>query len=67
MTFSLLEEGGDIKWEDENEDPKIEKLFELMPGGHKFKGTDFIGGDASLPPLKGSSKVRGVGLSEVCQ
>lgn len=36
-----------------------------MRGGRKFKGSDFRGGDASLPPLSVSTKVSGLSDPEV--
>ncbi|KAH0929149.1 hypothetical protein HID58_014876, partial [Brassica napus] len=54
VTFSLPDEGDDFKWEDEIEDPTVQKL------ATSFKSRIF-GGDSSLPPLIGTSKVTGIG------
>ncbi|CAF2074907.1 unnamed protein product [Brassica oleracea var. botrytis] len=37
-----------------------------MRGGHKFQTSDFVGGDSSLPPLIGTSKVTGPGVTKEC-
>ncbi|KAL0662797.1 hypothetical protein Bca4012_099634 [Brassica carinata] len=38
-----------------------------MREGHKFKATDFRGGDSSLPPMKPAEKAEGVGVKKKCQ
>lgn len=66
MIRLLPDEGGDFKWEDKIEDPTVQKLVGLMRGGHKFQTSDFVGGDSSLPPLIGTSKVTGPGVTKEC-
>ncbi|KAL0802386.1 hypothetical protein Bca101_057562 [Brassica carinata] len=60
LTFEdVIEVEAVPEWEEDREDPTVQKLVELMRGGRKYKGSDFIGGDASLPPLIVSTKVTG--------
>lgn len=66
MIRLLPDEGVDFKWEDEIEDPTVKKLVGLMRGGHKFQTSDFVGGDSSLPPLIGTSKVTGPRVTKEC-
>ncbi|KAH0942857.1 hypothetical protein HID58_002494 [Brassica napus] len=41
--------------------------YSIPDEGHKFKATDFRGGDSSLPPLKAAEKAEGVGVKKKCQ
>ncbi|CAF2043277.1 unnamed protein product [Brassica napus] len=67
VTYSIPDEGGDPKWKKEVIDPRIDNLVRRMREGHKFKATDFRGGDSSLPPLKPAEKAEGVGVKKKCQ
>ncbi|KAF3601986.1 hypothetical protein F2Q69_00036282 [Brassica cretica] len=62
----IIEVETETEWEDEIEDPTVQKLVGLMRGGHKFQTSDFVGGDSSLPPLIGTSKVTGPGVTKEC-
>ncbi|KAG2311386.1 hypothetical protein Bca52824_022943 [Brassica carinata] len=64
VTYSILDEGGDPKWEKEVIDPRINNLVRGMREGHEFKATDFRGCDSSLPPLKPAEKGEGVGTPQ---
>ena len=67
VTYSIPDEGGDPKWKKEVIDPQIDNLVRRMREGHKFKATDFRGGDSSFPPLKPAEKAEGVGVKKKCQ
>ncbi|KAF3534619.1 hypothetical protein DY000_02040788 [Brassica cretica] len=62
----IIEVETETEWEDEIEDPTVQKLVGLMCGGHKFQTSDFVGGDSSLPPLIGTSKVTWLGVTKEC-
>ena len=64
VTYPIPDEGGDPKWKKEVIDPRIDNLVRRMREGHKFKATDFRGGDSSLPPLKAAEKAEGVDVKK---